>query len=145
MLPVSSIFANSCKNKGCNASGYSQLHILTVGNLLTSFLASLLTSYPTVFLAHLLIFFLTFFLVYLILLLEFLSGKSCASQGTLTADDGGWGTRKRGDGLTQNLTTLTWQVQTRHLQRIQCFLSTQIWDSLKPIHLVPWATLRGRV
>ena len=37
MLPVSSIFANSCQNRGWNASGYSQLHILTLGNLLASF------------------------------------------------------------------------------------------------------------
>ncbi len=72
MLPVSIIFANSCINTGWNSSGHSQLHILTVGNLLTFFLtfflaylltfflASLLTFFLTVFPAHLLTFFLTF-------------------------------------------------------------------------------------
>ena len=43
MLPVSSIFPNNCNHRGCNVCSYFQLQILIVGNLLTFFLAYLLT------------------------------------------------------------------------------------------------------
>ena len=49
-----------------NASGYSQLHGLTGGNLLTFFLTYLLTFCLTFFLTYLLTLFLTFFLAYLL-------------------------------------------------------------------------------
>ena len=49
-----------------NASGYSQLHRLTGGNLLTFFLTYPLSFFLTFFLTYLLTLFLTFFLIYLL-------------------------------------------------------------------------------
>ena len=90
-----------------NASGYSQLHRLTGGNLLTFFLTYFLTFFLTYLLTFFLSFFLTFCLTplltlfmtfFLAYLLTFFLAVE-VRQGTLSADGRGWGpagnTRRR--------------------------------------------------